>query len=137
MPVQKVENSQFVYIIYNKQNNLDFPEFAKRLEETLSVPSLDKEIVMDFSLCASILLTEVSLATAAAARFKGTDRKIRLIANADIMPKIESMKIAQVPNVVVYRDRKAFFDSYIKIGASSSPDSDNLPPVKSDLPAPG
>lgn len=110
MPVKQVDNSQFVFIIYDRENMMDFYQLKQLLETAAGDKLFAKDIVIDFTACAPIMVTEINLLSTFLKSLQGSNRLLQLISTPELTKKIKSMNLDRIKNLKIFDNRHSFLD---------------------------
>jgi len=121
MAFHKNETSEFIYLGYKKENQLDFENFKIEMTNTTSANEKMKDIIVDLSGCTCITSPEIGIMVRVLRYIQGTARMLRLITTPEIKKTLEATNILRMKNLVTYEDQKSFFEEIAKSKPAAKP----------------
>ena len=107
MPLEKLQKSGFVYIVYRRDHPKDFDVFRDTLEDSVKQGQELHDIVIDLTKDKMLTEGEVGLIARALKKLQGTSRVLRIITSLEITQKLETTNLLKVPNIYAYTCHEA------------------------------
>jgi anti-anti-sigma regulatory factor len=115
MSFRKNENAELIYYSYVKEDQKDYENFKRELNNATGIDKKLKDIVIDFSGADTINSLEIGVLVRLLQAIQGSSRMLRLIVSPEVIKTLSATNILKLKNLVVYDNQKSFFDGLAKM----------------------